>query len=156
MGEPSENQKLWGFFYFLFLTYSDIKKYAENYSLNEIVAKLISIRKNNIEDINLFLSPTIKNLLPNPSRLKDMEKAVQRTFQSIKKNEFIGIFGDYDVDGASSTALLTRYFLSINQKVHTYIPDRKKEGYGPNIEGFDKLISNFNSILWFHSLCNPY
>ena len=52
----------------------------------------------------------------------------------------IGIFGDYDVDGAASTALLTRYFLAINQKVQTYIPDRQKEGYGPSAEGFNNLI----------------
>ena len=106
---------------------SDIKKYSEDYSLNEIVAKLLSIRKKNIEDIDLFLNPTIKNLLPNPLRLKDMKNAIERTYQSIKKNELIGIFGDYDVDGATSTALLTRYFLSINQKIQTYIPDRKKK-----------------------------
>ena len=105
--------------------HSDIKKYTENYSLSEIAAKLLAIRKNGIEDINLFLNPTIKNLLPNPFHLKDMENAVKRTFISIQKKELIGIFGDYDVDGATSTALLTHYFLSINQKIKTYIPDRK-------------------------------
>ena len=66
---------------------SDIKKYSEDYSLNEIVAKLLSIRKKNIEDISLFLNPTIKNLLPNPFQLKDMKNAVERTYQSIKKKE---------------------------------------------------------------------
>ena len=119
---------------------SDIKEYSEHYSLNEIVAKLLSIRKKNIENIGLFLNPTIKNLLPNPLHLKDMVNAIERTYQSIKKGELIGIFGDYDVDGATSTALLTRYFLSINQKIQTYIPDRKKEGYGPSVEGFNNLI----------------
>jgi len=119
---------------------SDIKKYSEDYSLSEIVAKLLSIRKKNIGDIGLFLNPTIKNLLPNPLCLKDMENAIERTYQSIKKKELIGVFGDYDVDGATSTALLTRYFLSINQKIQTYIPDRKREGYGPSVEGFNSLI----------------
>ena len=119
---------------------SDVKKYSEDYSLNEMVAKLLSIRKKNIEDIGVYLNPTIKNLLPNPLHLKDMQNAIERTYQSIKKKELIGIFGDYDVDGATSTALLTRYFLSINQKIKTYIPDRKKEGYGPSIEGFNNLI----------------
>ena len=84
--------------------YIDIKKYSENYSLSEIVAKLLAIRKNNIEDINLFLNPTIKNNLPNPFHLKDMKNAVDRAYSSILKNEVIGIFGDYDVDGATSTA----------------------------------------------------
>jgi len=120
---------------------SDIKIYSENYSISEITAKLLAIRKKNIENIDLFLKPTIKNLLPNPFQLKDMNIAVKRTFNAIKNNELVGIFGDYDVDGATSTALLGRYFLSINQKFKTYIPDRKKEGYGPNIDAFNNLIN---------------
>ena len=114
---------------------SDVTSLAEKFSLSETVAKLLSIRKNKIDDISLFLEPKIKNLLPNPLQLKDMDKGVERVFQCIKKEETIGIFGDYDVDGASSTAILNRYFNSIKQKVHTYIPDRHKEGYGPSIEG---------------------
>ena len=127
---------------------SDITKFSEDYSLTEIVAKLLSIRKKNIENITLFLNPKIKNFLPNPLHLKDMKKAVDRIYRSITKSELIGIFGDYDVDGASSTALLTRYFLSINQKVQTYIPDRQKEGYGPNIDGFDFLIHQGAKIIF--------
>ena len=127
---------------------SDVKKYSEDYSLNEIVAKLLSIRKKNIEDIGLFLNPTIKNLMPNPLTLKDMENAIERTYQGIKKRELIGIFGDYDVDGATSTALLARYFLSINQKIQTYIPDRKREGYGPSVEGFNNLIKLGTKIIF--------
>ena len=127
---------------------SDIKKYSEDYSLSEIVAKLLSIRKKNIEDIDLFLNPTIKNLLPNPLCLKDMKNAIERTYQSILKNELIGIFGDYDVDGATSTALLSRYFLSVNQKIQTYIPDRKREGYGPSVEGFNNLIKLGTKIIF--------
>ena len=127
---------------------TDIKEYSENYSLSEIVAKLLSIRKKNIDNIKLFLNPTIKNLLPNPMQMKDMNNAVNRTYESIKKNELIGIFGDYDVDGATSTALLTRYFFSINQKIHTYIPDRKKEGYGPTVESFNNLIDKGVKIIF--------
>ena len=127
---------------------SDITKFSEDYSLTEIVAKLLSIRKKNIENITLFLNPKIKNLLPNPSHLKDMKNAVDRIYRSIAKRELIGIFGDYDVDGASSTALLARYFLSINQKVQTYIPDRQKEGYGPNIDGFNFLIHQGAKIIF--------
>ena len=127
---------------------SDVTKLSESYALTEIVAKLLSIRKKNIENINLFLNPKIKNLLPNPLHLKDMKSAVERVYGSITKRELIGIFGDYDVDGASSTALLTRYFLSINQKVQTYIPDRQKEGYGPNIDGFNALIHQGAKIIF--------
>ena len=80
--------------------------------------------------------------MPNPFLLKDMDSAVERTYKALNSNEVIGIFGDYDVDGATSTALLSRFFLSINQNVHTYIPDRRKEGYGPSIRGFDSLIKS--------------
>ena len=121
---------------------SDVTKFIDNYSLTEIAAKLLSIRKKNIDNIELFLDPKIKNLLPNPLLLKDMNNAIERTYLSISRNEAIGIFGDYDVDGASSTALLARYFLSINQKIQTYIPDRHTEGYGPSISGFNQLINN--------------
>ena len=127
---------------------SDILNFTENFLLSETVAKLLSIRKNNIDNIDLFLDPKIKNLLPNPLRLKDMKNAIERTYKSILKNELIGIFGDYDVDGATSVALLARYFLLIKQKIHTYIPDRKKEGYGPNKLGFQKLISKNSKIIF--------
>ena len=118
----------------------DIEKYSQDFALNSIVAKLLSIRKKNIDNIDLFLNPTIKNLIPNPSILKDMNKATERTYECIKNNAKIGIFGDYDVDGATSTALLKLYFKAIEQKTFTYIPDRKKEGYGPTKEGFNSLI----------------
>ena len=127
---------------------SDVTKLSEHYSLTEIVAKLLSIRKKNIDDVNLFLNPKIKNLLPNPLQLKDMNKAIDRTYKSIINDELIGIFGDYDVDGASSTAILSRYFLSIRQKIHTYIPDRQKEGYGPSNEGFEHLIKLGSKIIF--------
>ena len=127
---------------------SDVIKFTEDFSLSEIVAKLLSIRKRNIDDINLFLNPKIKNLLPNPLNLKDMNKAIERTYKSIIKGELIGIFGDYDVDGASSTALLARYFLSLKQKIRTYIPDRQTEGYGPNNDGFKNLINNGVKIIF--------
>ena len=70
-----------------------------------------------------------------------MEKSTLRTTQAIRQKEKIGIFGDYDVDGATSTALLGNYFTELNLKFETYIPDRKKNGYGPSIESFKELIS---------------
>mgnify|MGYP001200712563 CR=1 FL=1 len=125
----------------------DIKNYSETYSLSQIVSKLLSIRKKNIQNIDLFLNPTIKNLLPNPFSLKDMKTAVNRVYSCLLKNEVIGVFGDYDVDGATSTALLVRYFNSINQKVVSYIPNRKKEGYGPSVDGFNNLIKKGCKII---------
>ncbi len=127
---------------------NDILKFSEKYSLTETTAKLLSIRKHSIDDIDLFLNPKIKNLLPNPFILKDMNAAVKRTYESIKNFDLIGIFGDYDVDGASSTAILSRYFLSIRQKILTYIPDRQKDGYGPTTQSFDYLIKNGSKIIF--------
>ena len=70
-----------------------------------------------------------------------MEKATLRTYQAILKRDKIGIFGDYDVDGATSTALLGNYFSELDLDYEIYIPDRKKEGYGPSIESFRELIN---------------
>ena len=112
----------------------------DNFSLDEIVAKLLVLRNINKEDINSFLNPSIKNFLPNPNILTDMEKSSLRTLRSIQKKEKIGIFGDYDVDGATSTALLGKYFNELGVPYEIYIPDRKTEGYGPSIKSFKELI----------------
>ena len=127
---------------------SDVKNISEKYSLGEISARLLSIRKKNIRDLDLFLDPKIKNLLPNPMKLKDMNEAVERTYVSICNFDLIAIFGDYDVDGATSTALLARYFLSINQEIKTYIPERKTEGYGPTSKAFKSLIDNGANLIF--------
>jgi len=127
---------------------NDIKNIAEKYSISEIAAKLLSIRKKNIGNLDLFINPKIKNLLPNPMQLKDMDEAVQRTYESISNFDMIGIFGDYDVDGATSTALLARYFLSIRQKIKTYIPERKTEGYGPTSKSFKDLINSGSKLIF--------
>ncbi len=120
----------------------------DNFNLSEILSKLIAIRNIRLEEVKLFLEPKIKNLLPNPFILKGMEKAVSRTIKAIKENQKIGIFGDYDVDGATSTAILGNYFNEINQKIEIYIPDRKTEGYGPSKRGFEKLISKGSNLIF--------
>ena len=112
----------------------------DNFSLDEITSKLLSIRNIKKEEINSFLNPSIKNFLPDPDILIDMKKSTLRTVELISKKEKIGIFGDYDVDGASSTALLGNYFSHLNIDYEIYIPDRKKEGYGPSIKSFQELI----------------
>ena len=120
----------------------------DNFNLSEIVSKLIAIRNIKIDEVKLFLNPKIKNLLPNPFILKDMEKAVDRTIKGIKNKEKVGVFGDYDVDGATSTAILGNYFKEINQEVEIYIPDRKTEGYGPSKQGFERLIKEGSKLIF--------
>ena len=107
----------------------------DNFNLDEITSKLLAIRNIQKEEINNFINPSIKNYLPNPEVLKDMNKSVERTFKSIIAKNKIGIFGDYDVDGATSTAILGKYLQEIKISYEIYIPDRKKEGYGPNLKG---------------------
>ena len=126
----------------------DVKFYKENYSLDELTSKLLSIRNIKKEDVQTFLNPSIKNFLPNPEILKDMQKSAKRTIQAISQKHKIGIFGDYDVDGASATALLANFFNSINVPYEIYIPDRKKEGYGPSAESFKKLINNGTKLIF--------
>jgi len=118
----------------------EIVFFKTNYFLDEIVAKLLSIRKIKKEEIKFFLNPSIKNILPNPFILKDMDKAIDRAVSALLKKEKIGIFGDYDVDGATSTAILGQYFKSLNIDYEIYIPDRKKEGFGPNENAFLNFI----------------
>ena len=119
---------------------SEIDFFKTNFFLDEIVAKLLSIRKIKKEEVKSFLEPLIKNVLPNPYILKDMDKAIERSEKAILNVEKIGIFGDYDVDGATSTAILGKYFELLDIPFEIYIPDRKREGFGPNEKGFSKFI----------------
>ena len=119
---------------------NDISYLKDNFYLDDITSRLLAIRKIKREEIQNYLNPSIKNILPNPFVLKGMDLAVKRSVEAILKKEKIGIFGDYDVDGASSTALLGQYFKKINQNFEIYIPDRKTEGYGPSKKGFQNLI----------------
>ena len=84
----------------------DVMFFKDNFSLDEITSKLLSIRNIKKDEVNSFLNPSIKNFLPNPYILNDMKKSSKRVSEVIFNDLKIGIFGDYDVDGASATALL--------------------------------------------------
>ena len=118
----------------------EISYIKTNFFLDEITSKLLSIRKIKKDHIKSFLNPSIKNFLPNPNNLIDMKKSTLRSISAIKNKEKIGIFGDYDVDGATSTAILGKYFNELHLPYEIYIPDRRTEGYGPSIKSFEKLI----------------
>ena len=126
----------------------DVSYFKDNFFLEEITSKLLSIRKIKREDIKSFLNPSIKNFLPNPNNLVDMKKTTLRTLSAFNNKEKIGIFGDYDVDGATSTALLGKYFSELKLPYEIYIPDRRKEGCGPTIKSFDELIKNGIKIIF--------
>ena len=123
------------------------KKIYETFHFSEILSKIISIRKIELDQIENFINPTIKKNIPNPNSIKDMDIATNATISHIQKKNIIGIFGDYDVDGATSAAILAKYFKQINQPFEFLIPDRIKDGYGPNEKGFDFLINKGSKLI---------
>lgn len=112
---------------------------SQSYGLPELLGRLLSARDIAFDAVPVFLEPTLKNSLPDPSRLKDMDVAAKRIADAIVKGEKVAVFGDYDVDGATSSALLRKYFRALGQDVRLYIPDRIAEGYGPNATAMEKL-----------------
>lgn len=104
----------------------------QRHSVPDVVARVMAIRGIGLDDAADFLEPTLRALLPDPFHLKDMDAAVTRMIAAIKSGEKICVFGDYDVDGATSSALLIRFCRAIGTNISYYIPDRLKEGYGPN------------------------
>lgn len=105
---------------------------CQRYDLPDILAQIMASRGVGLEEAETFLSPSLKALMPDPSHLLDMDAAAQRIASAIVGGETIAVFGDYDVDGATSSALLLRYFAALGCKTLVHIPDRITEGYGPN------------------------
>ena len=94
-----------------------------------------------------YLEPTLRELMPEPSKLKDMTKAAERILHSAKTGEKVAIFADYDVDGGCSAALLIDWFRFFNIECTLYVPDRVKEGFGPNIKALQFLESTHSLII---------
>lgn len=98
-------------------------------------------------DAERFLAPSLRDWLPDPRSLKDMETAARRFLAALDRRERIAIFADYDVDGGSSAALLIVWLRDMGQRATLYIPDRIDEGYGPNEEAMAKLAANHDLII---------
>ena len=94
-----------------------------------------------------YLEPKLRELMPEPSKLKDMTKAAERILHSAKTGEKVAIFADYDVDGGCSAALLIDWFRFFNIECTLYVPDRVKEGFGPNIKALQFLESTHSLII---------
>lgn len=94
-----------------------------------------------------FLAPTLRELLPDPNDLRDMEKAAQRFLHAVIAREKIAIFADYDVDGGTSAALLINWLRDMGLPATLYIPDRIDEGYGPNDEAMSMLAADHDLII---------
>jgi len=113
----------------------------QRHAVPDVVARVMAIRGIGLDDAADFLEPTLRALLPDPFHLKDMDVAVTRMIAAIIAGEKICVFGDYDVDGATSSALLIRFCRAIGTSISYYIPDRIKEGYGPNSAAMQQLAS---------------
>lgn len=111
-----------------------VDRLAQQYDIPIIAAKIMALR--GIEDVDGFLNPKIASLMPDPNVLKDMNRAAERIAQAIVDDACIGIIGDYDVDGATSTSLMRLFLRSLGRDCLVHIPDRE-EGYGPSVKAID-------------------
>jgi len=112
---------------------------AQAHGLPELLARILAGRGVGLDQAQAVLQPKLREALPDPSTLMDMDKAARRVADAVIAGEPIVIFGDYDVDGATSSALLKRFIDAVGGRCSIYIPDRLKEGYGPNAPALTRL-----------------
>ncbi|MTI17330.1 single-stranded-DNA-specific exonuclease RecJ [Rhodobacteraceae bacterium RKSG542] len=120
---------------------------SQRTEIHEVVGRVLAGREVALQDAEQFLDPTIKDLMPDPSTLVDMDKAAKRVMKAIAEGTRIAVFGDYDVDGATSSALLVRYLKAFGITPDLYIPDRIIDGYGPNPTALTQLYESGARLL---------
>lgn len=113
---------------------------AQKTNIPELIARVIAARGVTPDEAASFLAPSIRDLMPDPSTMTDCDEAAGRIVQAVQLGERVAIFGDYDVDGASSSALLSLFLTHLNVPNEIYIPDRIFEGYGPNPNAIAELV----------------
>jgi single-stranded-DNA-specific exonuclease len=114
---------------------------SQRHAIPELLGRVLAARGVAVADVAVFLDPSLKALMPDPSTLRDMDKAAARLADAILAGERIAVFGDYDVDGACSAALLARFLAHHGTLARIYIPDRIFEGYGPNVAAIEALVA---------------
>jgi single-stranded-DNA-specific exonuclease len=120
---------------------------AQRHDLPELLARILAGRNVEIDAVEAFLDPTVKRSMPDPHVLTAMPEAAARIADAIQRGETIAIFGDYDVDGATSSALLARFLRQVGCEPLIHIPDRLFEGYGPNVEAVRALVARGATLL---------
>ncbi|MFQ1700019.1 single-stranded-DNA-specific exonuclease RecJ [Loktanella agnita] len=120
---------------------------AQETGLPAPLCRTLARRGVNPEDSTAFLAPTLRDLLPDPRVLRDMEKAATRFLAAVEARERIAVFGDYDVDGGASSALLITWLRDLGLAATLYIPDRIDEGYGPNDDAMAALARDHDLII---------
>jgi len=106
---------------------------------NDLIGRLLGRRDVSAEDVASFLKPTMRDTFPDPSSFADMDKAAKLTLDALSRGANVTVFADYDVDGGTASAILTRYFRAWGQELGLYVPDRLTEGYGPSPAAFQHL-----------------
>ena len=120
---------------------------AQRHGLPELLARVLAGRGVEPDAVDAFLDPSLRRLMPDPHQLTDMEAGATRLADAITVGERVAIFGDYDVDGATSSALLARYLRQCGLDPMVHIPDRIFEGYGPNIDAIRSLAERGAKLL---------
>lgn len=119
----------------------------QTHEISDILARILASRDVTSETMVDYLNPTFKNLMPDPFVLQGMELAVSRLVKAVSNKEQIAIFGDYDVDGATSSAILALYLQECGLSPFIHIPDRMSEGYGPNAQAIEELKEKGATLL---------
>ncbi len=120
---------------------------CQQHGLPDLLGRVLAARGAAPDNVETWLSPTLRDLLPDPASLRDMEKGAARLAEAIRQGESVAIFGDYDVDGAASSALLARFLRAHGIEARIYIPDRIGEGYGPNVPAMEALAREAGLIV---------
>lgn len=120
---------------------------AQTTGMAPALCRILVQRGITAENVSGFLAPTLRDLLPDPHDLKDMERAAQRFLKAVTRRQKIAIFADYDVDGGSSAALLITWLRDVGLDATLYIPDRIDEGYGPNDAAMEQLARDHDLII---------
>ncbi len=120
---------------------------AQRHDLPELLARILAGRNVEVDAVEAFLDPTIKHSMPEPYVLTAMKEAAERIADAVTRKETVAIFGDYDVDGATSAALLARHLRQCDIAPIIHIPDRLFEGYGPNTEAIRSLAARGATLL---------
>ncbi|WP_312361895.1 single-stranded-DNA-specific exonuclease RecJ [Ensifer sp.] len=115
---------------------------SQVHGYSDLIGRVLAGRGVPLDDAATFLDPTLRALMPDPDTLTDCRKAAERLSLAISRREKVVVFGDYDVDGASSSALMARFLGHFGLEAEIYIPDRIFEGYGPNPQAIEQLIDN--------------
>jgi len=120
---------------------------AQATGLPDTLARILASRGVAAAEAEVFLAPSLRALMPDPSGFKDMDKAAARIFAALQAGERIAIFADYDVDGATSAAELLVWFGALGHRPTLYIPDRLAEGYGPNDAAMARLGAGHDLVI---------